>query len=409
MSKSGWLKTFGPLIVIVIAIVVAVVLIMSKKPPEEKTVEKKDFLVEASAYYRQPTSFVIKSQGNVVPKNETRLSAQVSGQVVRIADVFVTGGMFRKGDVLAVLEQDDYQTEVKLAEAELAQAEAALEEEIARGKVAEQEWRSVNSVVPPSLGLRKPQLAREKANVKAAEAKYERAKRNLARTEVRAPYDGIVIARSVDVGQFIGVGTEIGTLYSTEVAEIRLPITESELAFIDVNGSLKDAASVSIQAVVAGESREWQAKLVRTEGVLDAGSRVIYAIAEVVDPYNRGQSNHNRILRFGQFVEANITSLKTQPLFVLPKSALRLDGTVLTVSDENTLQINAVEVARATAKHIYLHSGIENGMKVILSVVPNPYEGMKLRVAGEELLSDGDKPSAIGKPISLSDEGNENE
>ncbi|MBU3022758.1 efflux RND transporter periplasmic adaptor subunit [Aestuariibacter sp. A3R04] len=409
MTKSGWVKTVGPLIVILLALVVAVVLIMSKKPPEEKPLEKKDLLVEASPFYRQSASFVISSQGNVVPKSETRLSSQVSGQVVRIADVFVAGGMFNEGDVLAVLEQDDYQTEMKLAEAELAQAKAALEEEIARGIVAEKEWRSVNSVVPPSLGLRKPQLAREQANVKAAEAKYERAKRNLARTEIRAPYDGIVIKRSIDIGQFIGTGTEVGTLYSTDVAEVRLPITESELAFIDINGNLQAAATVAIRAVVAGETHQWQAKLVRTEGILDSGSRVIYAIAEVSDPYNRSQSAHNRVLRFGQFVEASIASTQTQSLFVLPRSALRLDGTVLTVGKDNTLKIKDVDVARATAKQIYLRGGIDEGEKVILSVVPNPYDGMKLRVAGDELLTEGDKPSTAEQPITLNDEGRGNE
>ena len=204
MSKSGWVRSIGPLLVLLIAVLLAIIFIASKKPPEQKEVVTKDFLVEAQVVNREATAFVVSSQGNVVPKNQTRISAQVSGQVVSLADVFEVGGMFKKGDVLAVLE------------------------EIARGKVAETEWRSVNSKVPPELGLRKPQLASEQANVKAAEAKLERARRNLDRTEIKAPYNGIVIARNIDLGQFVSSGSEVGTLYSTDVAEVRLPITESE-------------------------------------------------------------------------------------------------------------------------------------------------------------------------------------
>ncbi|MDY6978147.1 MAG: efflux transporter periplasmic adaptor subunit, partial [Pseudomonadota bacterium] len=181
MKNSMLMKSGIPLFIVLIAFIAATVMIKSRKPPEQVPVEIPAFLVDAKEVYSEAVNFVVKSQGNVVPQNKTSLSAQVSGQVISLSKVFVAGGTFKKGDVLATLEQDDYRTDLKLAEAELAQAKAALQEEIARGKVAEQEWRSVRNVAPPELGLRKPQLAKEQANVKAAEAKLERAKRNLAR------------------------------------------------------------------------------------------------------------------------------------------------------------------------------------------------------------------------------------
>ena len=192
MKNSILVKSGLPLVIILVGLAIAVVLVSSRKPPEQVPVEIPAFLVDAKEIQSEQVSFIVKSQGNVVPRNKTALSAQVSGQAVSLSDSFIAGGSFKKGDVLATLEQDDYKTDLKLAEAELAQAQAALQEEIARGKVAEQEWRSVNSVAPPELGLRKPQLAKEQANVKAAEAKLERAKRNLARTQITAPYNGIV-------------------------------------------------------------------------------------------------------------------------------------------------------------------------------------------------------------------------
>jgi len=388
MKNSMLVKSGIPLFIVLIAFVAAAVMIKSRKPPEQVPVEIPAFLVDAKEVNSEQVSFIVKSQGNVVPRNKTTLSAQVSGQVVSLSDVFIAGGTFKKGDVLATLEQDDYRTDLKLAEAELAQAKAALQEEIARGKVAEQEWRSVSSVAPPELGLRKPQLAKEQANVKASEAKLERAKRNLERTKITAPYNGIVVERNIDLGQFVAAGTMLGTVYSTDTAEVRLPIPDSDLMFVDIAGQSSDSAPVFLSASVGGIKRTWQGKLVRSEGILDTNSRVVYAIVEVQDPYNL-KSSHGAPLRFGQFVEAEITSRQNEALIVLPRSILRLDNTVLTVNDNREIDIKSVEVARTTAKEVFIRSGLEAGDLVVNSAVPNPYNGMKVRLPGDEpVLSD---------------------
>lgn len=388
MKNSILMKSGIPLVIIIVAFVAAAVMISSRKPPEQVPVEVPAFLVNAKEVYSENVSFIVHSQGNVVPRNKTTLSAQVSGQVVSLSEKFIAGGTFKKGDVLATLEQDDYRTDLKLAEAELAQAQAALQEEIARGKVAEQEWRSVKSVAPPELGLRKPQLAKEQANVKAQEAKLERAKRNLSRTQIIAPYNGIVVERNIDLGQFVTTGSSIGMIYSTDTAEVRLPITDSDLMFVSIASQKSEGAPVKLSATVGGVMRSWQGKLVRSEGVLDMGSRVIYAIVEVEDPYSVN-SERGAPLRFGQFVEAQITSRQTENLMVLPRSILRLDNTILTVNDNREIEIKPVEIARTTAKDVFIQSGLEEGSLVVTSAVPNPYNGMKVRLPGDEpVLSD---------------------
>ena len=388
MKNSILMKSGIPLVIIIVAFVAAAVMISARKPPEQVPVEVPAFLVDAKEVYSENVSFIVHSQGNVVPRNKTTLSAQVSGQVVSLSEKFIAGGTFKKGDVLATLEQDDYRTDLKLAEAELAQAQAALQEEIARGKVAEQEWRSVKSVAPPELGLRKPQLAKEQANVKAQEAKLERAKRNLSRTQIIAPYNGIVVERNIDLGQFVSTGSSIGMIYSTDTAEVRLPITDSDLMFVSIASQKSEGAPVKLSATVGGVMRSWQGKLVRSEGVLDTGSRVIYAIVEVEDPYSV-HGERGAPLRFGQSVEAQITSRQTENLMVLPRSILRLDNTILTVNDNREIEIKPVEIARTTAKDVFIQSGLGEGSLVVTSAVPNPYNGMKVRLPGDEpVLSD---------------------
>ncbi|QPG04427.1 efflux RND transporter periplasmic adaptor subunit [Salinimonas marina] len=384
MKNAVWTKAGIPLVIVLVAIVLAVVLVKSKQPPPTEPVETKAFLVDAEPVSRTAVTFTVSSQGNVIPNHRTNLSAQVSGKVVDISDNFVAGGMFDKGEVLVTLESDDYQTEISLAEAQLAQAQAALTEEMARGEVAKTEWQSVNSGIPPELGLRKPQLAREQANVKAAQARLERARRNLQRTEIRAPYNGLVVSRDIDIGQFVGLGSTVGTLYSTDIAEIRLPVADSDMAFIDLDQGIGRKHNVLLKARVNGMSQQWRASLVRSEGVLDEASRVSYLVARLPDPYQRNSEGGQPLLRFGQFVEAEITTGKQRDLFVLPRSVLRLDQTILTVNDDNEIQIKPVEVARTNASQVFIADGLENGERVVLSAVPNPYNGMQVRLPGDE-------------------------
>ncbi len=372
-------KILLPIGIISIAIGVMMALKASHKPPEKAPVEEKAFLVEVQQVSFEDLNFVVDSQGTVEPRVATSLSSQVSGRISQVADVFIEGGMFRKGEVLVQLEDFDYATEYKLAEAELARAQAALEEEIARGKVAEEEWRSVKSGPAPELGLRKPQLAKEKANLIAAQAQLERAKRNLERTRITAPYDGIVKTKSVDLGQYVTPGKELGVIYNTNVAQVRMPLSDNDLAYLNLNQ--KNQPKVTLTAKVAGKNATWQGSLTRDEGVLDAQRRVIYAVAEVSDPYLREQGSSGEPLKFGRFVQAKIIGQRAEDIIVLPRNILRLDGTILVVDDDNKLVIKEVEVQRADEDYVYISAGLRAGDRVVTSAVPNPYEGMQVRLA----------------------------
>lgn len=375
--SSGLRKAGLPVILLVAAILVMVVLIQLKPEPEVKEVDVQDFLVDATDIFSQDVEFLVYAQGAVQPKNKTVLSSQVSGRVVAISEKFNEGGFFRKGDMLVELESDDYKTDLLLAEAEVARVQASLDEEIARGKVAEREWSSVNSGTPPELGLRKPQLAREKANLKAAKAGLDRAKRNLDRTIVRAPYDGLVKARMVDLGQFVALGSQIGEVFSTDVAEVRLPLTDNDVSFLaDLND---EQPAVTLSADIAGKRHFWQGKLVRDEAVLDEARRVIYGVVEVQDPYNMLDNVHQSELKFGRFVSAAISGLNASNIIKLPRFVMRLDGTVLTVDKDMKLQINTVDVMRAEEDFVYISGGLPTDHKVVLSAVSTPYNGMPVR------------------------------
>ena len=394
---SSKLKKFGiPIIILGVAIAVFSLLVYLKPEPEKKEVIVRDFLVEARPIVTEDVDFLVYAQGAVAPKHQTMLSTQVSGRVVSISSNFDEGGFFKKGDVLVELESDDYRTDLLLGEAELARAQAALDEEIARSEVAAREWRSINTGNAPDLGLRKPQLAREQANVKAAKANLARAKRNLWRTKIRAPYDGLVKSKLIDVGQFVPMGSQIGEVFATATAQIRLPLTDNDVAFIGDLDTLQPM--VSLSADVAGKRHFWQGRLVRDEAVLDEARRVIYGVVEVEDPYNLEGNVHPSTLKFGRFVSAAISGLSASNVIKLPRYVMRLDGSVLTVTEENTIQINAVDVMRADEDFVYISGGLPLNHKVVTSAVSTPYNGMPVRFTN-------DKPTQpINTENELSDE-----
>lgn len=374
-------KAAIPTVIIVVAGLVAGVMIATKQAPEKKQVAVKAFLVEAIAARLEDIHFTVKSQGTVEADIKTVLSAQVSGRIERVAEAFTAGGMVKKDQVLVWLEAADYLTDLKVAEAEMARAKAALEQELARGEVAKEEWSTVNTTVAPALGLRKPQLAQEQANVRAAEANFERAKRNLARTEIRAPYDALVKSQDVDLGQFVVVGQPLAMLFSTDVAKVRMPLTDNDLAYLALPDGRNGQAKVTLSAHIAGKMVRWHGQLARHEGVFDNQSRVIYAIAKIQDPYLRLANAAGTTLKFGRFVQAEISGNKERNLVVLPRNVLRLDGSVLIVDEQRKLQIRHVQVLRTDENFIYVNAGIRQGELVTVSSVPNPYNGMPVRLA----------------------------
>ncbi|GHG71698.1 RND superfamily efflux pump MFP component [Alishewanella longhuensis] len=379
---SKFIKIGLPIIILVGAVVVASSMSGLRKPPAKVEEQRLPLLVNAAVLQPEDLTYRIASQGTVSPKLETTLISEVNGRIVAVSEQFVAGGFFKKGDLLIQVEQADYLTAVKAAEASLAGATAQLEEEKARGRVAESEWRSFTEGKAPALGLRQPQLASALASVQSAEAEVDRARRDLARTEIRAPYDGMVRSRNANLGQFISRGSQLGMIFGTELAEVRLPLTDTDFGFLPQGIARELSIPVTLKAVVAGVAQQWQATIVRTEGVLDERSRVIYAVAELVDPYQR-ETNAGVPLQFGRFVQAEITGVEATQMVRVARHLLRPGNLLLVVDERNNLQFREVMVARADANFAYISAGFNASDRLIVSPVTNPLVGTVVRVSGD--------------------------
>jgi len=390
---TKFFKFMLPLILIIgsILVVIALVTFQNSKRAERKTETNKAVLIDVIEAEVTSLNFTVSSQGTVRPRTETTLVSEVSGKIVSVAPEFVAGGFFHQGEVLLQIDPSDYEAGLKRAEAALASRKAKLADETARSEQALKDWQNMGKAGQPSdLGLRKPQMADAKANVSAAEADVQKARRDLERTQITVPYDGLVRQKAVDIGQYVTPGTPLGVTFAIDTAEIRLPLTNNDLNYLDLPSETeaknkdKPFPPVTLSEDRAGETSEWQARIIRTEGVVDETSRVIYAVAQVTDPYGVLGQSHQQELKIGTFVNADIQGLPADNVVVLPRYVLRADNTILVANSDNELEILEVEVLRAEPKKVYLSKGISGGARVVVTTLDAPVPGTKLAIRGEE-------------------------
>ena len=376
-----------PIVILVTGIAVMVGFSSMKKPPEEKEKVDNTPIVAVENISVAPMTLEVNSYGMVKPKYETQLVAQVNGEIVELSDVFVRGGFVKKDQLLARIDPSDYHAALIDAQASMASARAALETELAQGKVAEREWRQIENSSPTELSLRKPQLAQELARVKAAQASVLRAERNLERTEIRAPYDAMIDSRNVGLGSFVSVGSKIGHVLGTAIAEIRLPVADNQLAFLVKTKSTKAGvnAQVNLIGTYAGQDTLWQAKIVRSEGVIDNKSRMSYLVAEINDPYLLKSSSDSSAapLRFGSYVNANIMGYDISQATLVPRY-LVVNGKVAILDSESKLHYAAIDIVRQQGSHVVVANGLADGDQLIVSALDYPVEGMQLALISDE-------------------------
>ena len=370
--------------ILVVAFAIAAGLAQLKPEPPKNEDQELDPLVEVIVLEVSTESFRIDSQGTVKPRTQTVVSAEVLGSVVSISPKFVAGGMFKAGETLMRIDPTNYTVAVDKAEALVAQRQIEFD---GAQKLRSQGYRAES------------ELASAVAALASAQAELVGARRNLERTHIRLPYAGMVLSKDADLGQFVNPGTVLGVTFATDLAEVRLPLTDQDLAFVDMpdasavsaNGSGSGPA-VSLTAIQKGKITNWNAQIVRSEGVVDERSRVTYAVAQIDDPYQL--ESDGTPLPIGTFVSARIDGTANVDVIRIPRTALRGADQVLVVDDENTIQIRTVDILRADNQYAYVRGGVTAGERITTTAIEAPTNGMSVRTAdmiGAETESDGDQ------------------
>ena len=397
-----------PIAIIFLGIVGLMIMGALAPKPAKKPIEIKAPLVEAHDIEKRDIKFTIASQGSVLPRTETKLVSEVSGNVISVSKKFEVGGFFRKGEELLRIDDISYQVALLKAESQLESAIAELEKEKAHGKQARDEWRLTGKSIEeaPSLALRVPQLKQAEASVKSAEAGLKEAKTKLERTRILAPYDAMLKVKHVDIGQYVSTGTAIATTFAIDYAEVRLPVKQRDIAFLNLpklTNLESEKANIELIQTIDGQQKAWQSTLSRYEGVVDMSSRVHYVVAQINDPYNYlGETGHEEI-RMGTFVTANIAGKQLEGLHAIPRHAVHGADKVYLISGKNKLHIQQIDVLRADVDFVYTADEIASDMRLVLTNLATPVEGMSLRVRGEASQNQ-DEEEAVAKQDDASGE-----
>jgi RND family efflux transporter MFP subunit len=368
----------APLVVIVGGGLLLALMIVTGPKPKEKTDAPHPPAVQFGVAHARPTTISIDVQGETRPRVEATLAAQVTGRIVWANPAFVEGGSFREGDVLARIDAADYQLAVVRARAQVAQSQEALTREEAESELARQDWQALGRGDPPPLAVREPQLAQARAQLAASQAALRSAELDLARASIRAPFTGRVRERRANVGDYVGPGSPVAVMFSTDSMEIRVPLTDADLASMRIPvGFAATAANpgplAHVTSVTAGRLRTWEGRLVRTEASVDARTRLVYGLVEVRDPF---ATTNAAPLAPGMFVSARLEGSGRETLVAAPRSALKRNEFVYVVRPNNTIDVRQVQPAQTTADEVLFREGVADGERVVVSVLTSPRQGM---------------------------------
>lgn len=373
-------KLIYPLLILLLGAGIVMLIVLNPPQTSPEAYEPLAPTVRVIPVTPRDEYLTVTSQGTVQPRSQSELIPEVSGRVVWISPSLAGGGSFQRDEVLLRIDDADYRSALARSEAALKRAEVELD-------YARDELQRMQS-------LRAKQLASEQqlddvrratwiaeANLSENRAALDQARRDLERTELKAPFDGLVRNEQVDLGQFVTRGQSIGTIYATDYVEVRLPVAADQLIYLGLPLSTRGQISKELRPPVTvaadfGNIRvTWQGELVRAEAEFDERSRMLYGVARLRTDAN-GEASLP--LPVGMFVQAEIRGRRVDHVIRLPRSAMRDDNQVLVVDVQDRLRFRQVSILRLEHDEMLVDGGLEEGERVCISPLQTVVDGMQV-------------------------------
>ncbi len=345
------------------------------------TSERQPTTIRATRVITQPHTLRVKAEGSARAITETSLIAQVPGEVIWVSPSLRSGGHFNQGETLLRVDTRDLGIQHQKAQASVVRAQAEL-------TYATSELNRLKALMAKEMVSDSALAQAERAQTVAsaatlnAEADFDQAGRNLERATMVAPFNGRVKNEYIDIGQFLQPGKVVADIYSSDSMEVRIPLPDSQLAYL--NSEIMQAgffindesSAVTLWARFGGTRQEWQGHLVRTDGEIQAKSRMLNVIVSVEETVNK----NGVALPAGLFLNALIEGNTLNDAVLLPRSAIRNDSQVLVVDDDQTLHFRNVEILRFEEDLAVITAGLRPGETVCVSPLQYVVEGMPVSV-----------------------------
>lgn len=344
-------------------------------------------LVSTSPLEKQNVKVSIFGFGTLEPNRELVLRSEVSGRIINMSDQLDQGGLIAKGERLVQIDPRDYINQVEQQQAQLQSAEFELELEHGRQRVAKREWELIGPSMQQeefniNLALRRPHLEEKEAIVRAAKSRLEKALIDLERTQIKSPFDAIILEEHAEIDELVSPQSEIARLAATDLFVVKMNIPYEKLRWINFGKGDLSFPVVVFQEIGNGMSIEREAFVIRLLGDLDPRGRLARLLIGVKDPL--GLKSDKPPLLLDSYVRVEIKGEEIKGAFVIPRSALRTNDTVWIKTKENTLDIRPIQILYRQLDEIIVENNLQTGDELITSHISTPIQGMMLRSAADE-------------------------
>ena len=264
-----------------------------------------------------------------------------------------------------------------------------------------------------------------------------------SQSSLKAPFDGVVQLKNVDLGQYVNPGTQLATLIGSDHAEVVIDLPMSRLEWLPkqlpkdltanstekgskqstITNQYQIPAEISLAGISSASA--WPAVVKRQLLELTPRGMMVQLIAEVRDPFQLKislEQNDKEISRkgavkikkvesfkeeiikeeeffkiplfIGSFVDVNIPGRQLADVIQIPAKALRDRDTVWVVVNKQ-LQIRNVKIAHIDLDNVYISGGVKIGEKIVISPIKGASKGLKVRIAGDKEIGTGTNKGGI--------------
>ena len=365
------------------------------------------------------SDMTVEAFGTVTPRNSVKLAMEIAGRIDYIHPDFREGASVHRGDVLLridrrtlVLNENNARVQVDQARADIGLLKQETEnlkadEALARSNLAlafkelerirvlaknqfaskttldkvEQQYLTAKNQlqnITNAQGLVPSRMAVKKSALASAQAALATVSLMVEKSEIKAEFDGFVMTKQVQVGEYVNPGQVLGVIYEKDAldVDIRIPLEELQwLGSVFENGG-RPQVRLTIANMEGGRSPVWSGQVVRIKAAVDEKTRTMPMTVEigtldVKDPL--------LLLRPGVFVKCRVKGEQRENVFKVPRTLMRSPDT-LYLARADHLVIQEVKVIRRFEDDVYIAGGLSPGDLIIESPLPGAVDGMPVTV-----------------------------
>ncbi|MDP8218888.1 MAG: efflux RND transporter periplasmic adaptor subunit [Candidatus Theseobacter exili] len=370
-----------PPVIVLLGIVVAVWLVKTRPQPKRHMPKEQSTLVNTVNLEKTSEKVILHANGIVVPSREILLQPRVSGTIIGITPQFIPGGRYKKGEEILRIDPTDYKIALEARKADLARAEQEYKLELGKQDIASHEWNlmkesGLTTELDEELTLRKPHIKTAEANMDSAKALLRRAKLDLERTTVYAPFDSVILTKNTDLGAQVSSQTVLAKLAGTDTYWIEATLPVNQLRWLNdfIEGNVPNPSAAILPAGGITSKAKWKGKLIQYRPDLETKGRLSQLLISVNNPMNNASEAP---LLLGSYVKTEIEGPVLNAIFVLPRSALR-NGNEVWLNKQNRLEIVPVKVLWEEQTRVFIQDTLKENQQIIVSDIAAPIEGMLL-------------------------------